>query len=492
MSGGSGHQDSSAESGFTLVEVLVAAVILVVAALGAAEVLIGSGRANFRAEQTQVATEQLQAELEQIRSTDYAEIALTGDPPSTGPRGPGDRLRASCASQRFSTDGCFALSENGANAAPLVVNGGALEDDLGELDDNPIEGGTIDPGPEQFTTGDISGTIHRYVVWRDDAPCGEENCPGGQDYKRVVVVITLDNTASGGDRAYRETQSDFIDPDTGRNTEPTPEPIKTVVAEQFYLSDTGCDQTTRPAASERSSHALHNTLGDCGDGERIGATPGAPDLLIPEPPANALPSDTPTPPGPAGPFHDYATDVEPTDEPENDRGLQLFPPEMPAGAGCVSGVDQYATHQDGHAWLTNPVPAGASFVADGGATLTLSSQILNQVPGKAQLCILVFVRESVGGGGFVDTPITDASTGLPYFTYTDTQWPTEKTSIPIDLELAPDAGGSNVTLGPGQRLGLAVSLNRAQSDVSGIQIEYEHPESPSVLEVETSSIDVLE
>lgn len=453
----------------------MAAIILVVAALGAAEVLVGSQRTNFRAEQTQVATERAQAELEEIRALSYGEIALNTTPSSTGPNGPGDRLTASCAGEGVSSDGCFALNRNGTQSAPLVVEGGALEDGstipVGDPD-------RIDPGPTPFTIGDVSGKVYRYIVWRDDAACGEENCPGQQDLKRVVVIVTLDGTAVGGDRSYREIQSDFVDPEAGRNVEPTPVAIQEVIAEPFWLTDRTCDFTGRTATVSRTNHPLHNTLGECSDGEQTGASPGAPDLLLPSPPDNESA-------GVAGPLYDYATDVEPTINPQNDSGVQFFPP---AGGDCVSDVDVFASHEDGHVWLTNPVPAGDSFVLDGSATLSLQTKVLDQVPGAAEVCILLFVRDPAGGTESVDTPIGDAGNfGRPYFTYSQNSWPNGRDEIPIQLPLEPDPGESTVSLGPGQRLGLALSLRPSGSTVNGIQVDYEHPDFDSFLELKTST-----
>ncbi len=93
----------------------------------------------------------------------------------------------------------------------LVVNGGSLYGGTGE--EGVISGGVINPGPTKFTSGDVSGSIYRYVVWRNDEKCSEISCPGTQDYKQVIVAVKMDKTGNlSSQRGYVEVQSDFIDP----------------------------------------------------------------------------------------------------------------------------------------------------------------------------------------------------------------------------------------------------------------------------------------
>jgi hypothetical protein len=78
---------------------------------------------------------------------------------------------------------------------------------------NPVEGKVL-PGPESFSSGDVSGKIYRYVVWRKDEKCG--TCSSGQDFKQVVVAVKLDKLSNDPrERSYVEVQSDFVDPARG-------------------------------------------------------------------------------------------------------------------------------------------------------------------------------------------------------------------------------------------------------------------------------------
>lgn len=469
---------ASDQDGLGIVEVLVAAVLLVVASLATVGVMIASARSNYRAEQSQVAIDRAQAEMEAVRALDYGDIALTA-PPQTGVAGPEPRLSSSCAAQGVSADGCFALNANGTNSAPLVVEGGALEDG------GSVMGAAVDSGPVPFSSGDVSGQVYRYVVWQNDNGCSEAQCPGGQDRKRVVVVVTINETASGGERAYREVQSDFIDPELGRDTEPLPSPAQEVDTQQFWLTDTPCDRSDRPdpvaGVPYRSDHPLHNTLGACSAGERTGATvPGAPDLLLP-----SVPPEDPLYGPAAQPEYDFATDVEPAAGAGADKGIQV---RRSTTSGCQYTPSGASAHEWTHRWVSTPMPAGETFVMEGGATLELWTKTLSEAVASGEICVFLFVRDS-GGGAPVDTPITDAmNPGVPYFTASMSSWPnTAWGELSVDVEVEPPAGETVVRVLPGQRLGLAIAVRKDGTSADSLQFMYEHPGFQSRLEVETTT-----
>src|SRR3954451_3178332 len=85
----------SAESGISVVEVLVAAVILALTALAIATLSTGATHATYRAEQDQVVVNRLQNELEHIRQLPFSQVALTTRPQtSTQLNDPGQRVSA--------------------------------------------------------------------------------------------------------------------------------------------------------------------------------------------------------------------------------------------------------------------------------------------------------------------------------------------------------------------------------------------------------------
>jgi prepilin-type N-terminal cleavage/methylation domain-containing protein len=183
---------STREAGFTIVEVLVAVFILVIGALATFGLLTDAIRNTQRAKATQVALDRAQQEIETLRSLPYQQLALTKTPAAeTNRLSPNYRVLG----------GTFALvREPPSSYATMVVS--AVE-------------GKVSPGPEPFSSGDVSGKIYRYVVWRDDEKCGSA-CPGVQDFKQAVVAVKLDKRGNeSGERGYVEVQSDFVDPNRG-------------------------------------------------------------------------------------------------------------------------------------------------------------------------------------------------------------------------------------------------------------------------------------
>ncbi len=282
------------ERGFTLIEALVAALLVSIGSLAVMTGFDGASRATYRAEQSQVATDRAQRELEAIRALDYEQVALTAAPAtSTDPGDPRSRVSA----------GNFRIDREGTETAPLAIQGGALQDG------GTITGAAVEPGPSEFSSGDVSGSVYRFVVWRDDPNCLPLICPGAQDLKRVIVAVALDPTASGGARDYVEVQTDITDPqDSVISDVDLPDLGVQTVAQQFWLSDERCTNTRRAGAlgdaglARRPRHPrrqLPHTTGD------------RPDALVTTAPENL--DITP----------DYATNVEPGG---TDAGLQFEAP----------------------------------------------------------------------------------------------------------------------------------------------------------------------
>jgi hypothetical protein len=471
------------ERGITIVEVVVAALILTVSALALLGLTDAASRNTYRAEQSQVVVNRLQAEMERIRQLPFSEVALESAPPtSSDPALPASRVAGTQ----------FAVQRNGTGAAPLAINGGTTPG--GE----PVSGGQVNPGPQAFTSGDIHGTIHRYVVY----PGVPANCPGcrADDLKRVIVAIALDDTASGGERVYQEIQSEVANPDTVPEDNDLPpccgnEPGSAT----FYITDTPCNNTTRQPLT--GDHLTHNTRRLCSDGLKTGGTPGAPDLMATDPP--------PTPDSGAEPFNDYATDVEPTQDPLTDAGLTL---REPSTNGCLLDTPtlglnrtidflggETAPEQRMHMWLSNPTTTDFRLLTAATADLNLWTKTINGQPYGGKICIWVFKRVTLNlpllGPISVDIPAINIQPPLidaEHFEFQRAFWPQEWTEIRVPMQFiwATDAitslGG---TLIGEPRLGLAITVERGFTGggelggggASGLEFMYDHRERDSRL-----------
>jgi type II secretory pathway pseudopilin PulG len=456
------------EEGMTIVEVVVAGLILVVGALGVLGVVDAATRNTFRAEQSQAVANLLQGEMEKLRQIPYGELALTSLPiHSNDPDNPNSRI----ANTNY-----FYTGREGTGLKQLVYN-------TGPSGDETVEGGTVDPGPTPFEVGDVKGNVYRYVVW-DTCPSGL--CADGRHLKRAVVVLTLDQTASGGTRGYQEVQGQFVDPDAKPSAFPSQEPgSEGIVPWPLWLTDTPCSQSERlPHPAENGDHDTHNTRGDCADGMQTGNNPGAPDLLW-----TSAPDDGPD-------FeYDYALDVNP--QPDEDEGLQLLPGGDCASAqmtGVATGVAtepdpeaEQTNFQKVHRWLSPPMPATEGdddVLLTGDGTLSLWTRTVSGAVYQGRICAWLFVRT------YKEEKITDTlaiNLGPPlslYFSHFATSWPSKETEIFLPLSFGHAGEGGALPLPEGSRLGLAISVG--DDTPTGLQVLYDEPSFESKLLLETT------
>ncbi len=152
------------ERGFTLIEVLVAGLVLLIGILGTAKLAASSESTTLDAELQQIATEQAQRVLEEARSLDYAEVGDAVVP--TQQPADADVLAAG----QFSgpdTDGSEEIVTP-ATGAPAA----AIE---------PVRTFTVDHGEGRT----VSGTIYTFVSWRNE-DCGGLSLTGNQQLAGAV------------------------------------------------------------------------------------------------------------------------------------------------------------------------------------------------------------------------------------------------------------------------------------------------------------------
>jgi prepilin-type N-terminal cleavage/methylation domain-containing protein len=190
------------EDGFTLVEVLVAAVVLTLGSL-AVFTMFASGIRNVqRGRDTQVGISVAQREMEKIHSFKFAEVLMKTAPETSAEAGnPGLRVNSGRTEYNLNRTGA-------ANWAKLASAG------TGET-------GTVEPKSETFSVGGTAVTVYRYVVWRkDEAFCKTftsttepTSCKEGKNYKRVIIDVWPSKAGNQSSRsAYYELQSDFVNP----------------------------------------------------------------------------------------------------------------------------------------------------------------------------------------------------------------------------------------------------------------------------------------
>jgi hypothetical protein len=459
------------QDGLTVVEVVVAALVLMLGAMAVVTLVGAAAHNSYRSEQSQVLSDRLQQEMERIKELPYGEVALTGLPADT----------SNLKDPRWRVSGTnYAVAKDGSNTRALVYNGTAL------YTGGQVSAGTIDPTPIPFQSGDVNGKIYRFVVFEDDPSCLASQCPGSQDIKRVIVAIKLDPTAAGGERPYQELHTQLTDPEAVPvdNENPIPPGTDDTKPWTFWLTDTPCNFDERQAIL--GDHASHNTRGTCSTGLKAGVNqPGAPDLIVTHaPPFNS-----------EQPLFDFATDVEPNQGPTLDKGLQMK--SLPAN-GCPDTALEIPTNPDAsdpftfqkvHKWLSNVVPTGADVLLDGTATLDLWTQTVNGQVYPGKICVWLFIRRTNLLGLSFDTAIVNQEPPLVnahYYTHSLTQWPTIWSEVRVPLHFA-----SGVHLVEGDRLGVVVAVERQGTGIGdgtqGLEFLYDEPSFDSRLEIKTHS-----
>jgi hypothetical protein len=422
-----------------VIEVTVAVFTLALGMLAAFTILDASSRSAFRNEQSQDLVNVAQSELEAIRNLDYAEVALTAAPAaSTDPNDPRERVSGQS----------FELNRDGTGAAEMAVNGVA-----------GVAGGTVDPGPTPFASGDVSGEIFRFVVWRDDPSVTGV----GRDLKRVVVAVVPSDTGLVGDRTYYEVQSDVADPNDGvLGSGPPPDPGQEVDAQHFWLSDTQQDGTcARPRQPITASHATHDTNGSCAGGN-------APDAMY-----RTYPPRDPNHPT----QYDYSTDVGAEGTGAQGTGLQL---NKQSGGQCAFSPGGGATQM--HRWIT---PA---------LNLTLSNELnlelFTRKPDGGSGAICVFIYNVSGLGLFTPLTATMSGSGLSspscvprplillatHFVCSSNTWPTSFSKVTIEMRYL-------ANLGLISRMGLGLGVPGGGTPSNQFQFQYDHATYPSRLDV---------
>ncbi len=455
------------EDGFTIVEVLVAAVVLVMGALATFGSLSLATVNTQRAKATQVALDRAQQEMEALRSLPNSQLAMTASPPhSTDSLNPDYRV----------SNGTFAMTRTPpGDYANMVVNGGSL------YGGGFISGGTVDPGPVSFTSGDVSGEIYRYVVWRDDTSCPASTCPGTQDYKQIVVAVKLDTPGNqSGERGYVEVQSNFINPNDSALNDPVAGANGVVTAQQFFLSDTPCAASGTTVRQDiTGDHPLHNTLGTCASGPQTGSTRGAPDALLLGAPPDPAPDDPSNPP-----LYDYSNDYPLQPTPDTAKGIQIRRDDT---SGChYVPTGTTAPQWQVHRWVTDPMPSG--FTMTGNVTIDFYTRTLSDSLYTGTVCVYLYKRHETGTPPVAtDTMLTNNNGGLGYWSYTpqgNGYWPRNSWT---EVRLTMAFSNAPYTIPSGDRLGVALSVERSNTQGDAIPILFDHPDYRTRIEVDTNT-----
>jgi prepilin-type N-terminal cleavage/methylation domain-containing protein len=171
-------RELAAEDGFTLIELMIASLIMVVGLLALVSGLDHSRDLVTQSEKVEAATHQAEKAVERILAMRYDEVSVTTAPSDSD----------SQADPRYWVSGStYQWDQNSTGSAAfetLCVTRCPAEE--------ATVAGTI-VGAEEWKDPDtrLQGWIHRFVTEVPDL-CTAAACPGAQPAKRVTVGVTVD------------------------------------------------------------------------------------------------------------------------------------------------------------------------------------------------------------------------------------------------------------------------------------------------------------
>jgi prepilin-type N-terminal cleavage/methylation domain-containing protein len=440
------------ESGFSLVELLIAMALTAVGVAATLSVFGASGRTTVISQNTEVGAQQAQAELDRLSKLKYGELALTSAPSnSPNPKNPNYRVSGTNFDVRTG------LTE------PLVTEAG--------------EGATakVDPGPSTFAVGQngstITGKIYRYVTWRDEN-CPTNVCDGAQNTKRVIVAVSLDPIANSVQRAPMWFSTVIADPSaappgyTGTSGGNTSGGSGTS-AQIFYLYDQPCDDEDWNDFSYVAPTGAHVTRSTAQTGPSPDTNSTCDNSFSTRQPD--LMGTVPPPGNSSTPIYEYSADLAG----DYLGGLAM----MRKGTTCrrsYSTSDASSTAVPNkwavHAWTTPEFES--SFRLSGRATVSIWTETLGDVSGRGFLCATL-VERHVKSGVPTDAVVASTSYDVP-------AWPASPRRLSFTFAVSPQ-----VDIDTDNQLVLVLHLR--EESAQDVAILYDHPSYQSLLEVETTT-----
>lgn len=445
-----------------MIELILSMFLLAVAFVGLVGVLDVSRDLTNVSERRQAAAAVGEQEMERILAMEYDEIALAAAPgTSTDPNDPRHHVAGSGTTYRWNqTTGAPA-----PHTEPLVV----------------AAGGAVNHLPSTWNDGRLSGTIHRFVTWRDEASCSllvVDLCPGTEDYKRITVAVTIDGET--GPDAPILLSSFSADPDAGPITGVTDALLNPLLEPSTECLDGGGDliecaanigtnaltlflyDTNATTSSSRQTitgnHSTHPTIAPiAGLLCTLIITAGCPDpdLMGTDPPPD-------TAAGQASPtLFNYSTDV---------AGSILGGRILRRDSSC-SGTPSTADNTRGGFWVSNPF--GSNTVLNGQGGFSLVTQTVGGVAANAQLCV-AFYDVSNSLLNLIGSPPSE----IARVSYSLSEWPQSAEPVAFTFDFL--SGSNTVTIPSGHRIGVRVwASGSSGADIAAV---YDHPLHPSAVQ----------
>jgi prepilin-type N-terminal cleavage/methylation domain-containing protein len=207
------------QDGFTLIETLVAMVILVTGLLATFTALNSSSHLTLTTQREQVAMTVAEQQMEQLRAISYSSIEMSSTPSHTSDG------NATGDNSGNPTNPNYWVNSSGSNLLiPTNFNketSGTLSG-VSSLGEPFVTGGTITP-TTTVSSGGYTATVYRYVTWMDDgcvttALCtlwsATQDALHSETGKRITIAVLLSSGGNGVSKPVWLT-TDVADPQAG-------------------------------------------------------------------------------------------------------------------------------------------------------------------------------------------------------------------------------------------------------------------------------------
>jgi hypothetical protein len=481
------------ESGFTLIEVVVAAVVLVTGIMSTLMALDTSRKLSLVSERSTTMSHIAQREIERIQGIPYADIGLTGTPgTSTDPNNPDYYVAAG-------PPATFQWDHVGGQTSPL------------DVDPSPGNG-TVVPS-QSWTEGQFTGTIYDFVTWVTDSNCSPGCVNGANDYKRITVAVTMasglhpnpvyvtsviaDPNAAAQSGVYNGTSGNPINaPTTSCNNSQgqlaqCESPIDAGNANTWYLHD--CLATAASCSAPGGNHVTHQTVGIVGG--LLCTTNTLLSLILGNIggcPTPQLMDGNPPDAGSCTSICQYTTDQG------TDPGA-IIKPSCSAGTTGACGTQSTSDCSANTGYLSNLLsvqsqfwvssPLTANMTLNGHGGISMYTQTQNSANAVVSFCIeiydvppsngtagsltdlLAFPPVDLGGAGYVAAKTSSTS-----------NWPTTASQVGYTFNFR--GSGGNVTIAAGHRLGVRVWLKANVN--AAIDLLFDNPLYPTELQLNSA------
>jgi prepilin-type N-terminal cleavage/methylation domain-containing protein len=444
-----GSLRAAAEDGFTLIELMIAIVVMTVGVLALGTVLASSRTESNNAENQQAEVHRAQKEIERVASLSYQQVADQAAPGS-GSANPNDPLY-------YYNPGAGTYQWDQGSTGP--------KSDLLVVD---ATNGGLSANATPWSDGRLGGNVQDFVTWVTDPNCGP-GCPASQDYKRVTVAVT--NNTGGYPRQPVLISTIVADPHANPagtvlngSSNPLSNPqiqcqnaqgqtvtcttsVGSATVNKWYLTDSPASGGYSAPTAGHPTHATIAPSGTCTPVVTTGCP--VPDLLGTSPPGGTT-------------LFDYSNEQ---------TGVTYVGGRVVHRDAPCAGTPSSTDNTKGEMWVSAPLGATTNFTGEGG--MTLNSQTLSGASAAVTLCLAVYdVPASIAN--LISAP----PTRLGVVSYTLAQWPTASTPLSFTFNFS---SGSSVPVAGGDRVGVRIWPD--PSSGADIAAQYDNPGYASVIQL---------